>query len=129
MEELKEIVERNRDILEFFERFDKGERVEVPKGMAYTRNVKMPVEKKLRFFIDYLGFEVLDEGKLEMIVQLSQYSENPTLKIVADILNLHPLVDGNKRLSTLLLLSSTNEKMRKEDVIKTILFTVSHKPL
>jgi len=129
VEELKEIVERNRDILEFFERFDKGERVEVPKGMAYTRNVKMPVEKKLRFFIDYLGFEVLDEGKLEMIVQLSQYSENPTLKIVADILNLHPLVDGNKRLSTLLLLSSTNEKMRKEDVIKTILFPISHKPL
>ena len=121
MEELKEVVERNRDILEFFESFDKGERVEVPKGMAYTRDVKMPVEKKLRFFIDYLGFEVLDEGKLEMIVQLSQYSENPTLKIVADILNLHPLVDGNKRLSTLLLLSSTNEKMRKEDVIKTIL--------
>ena len=129
MEELKEIVERNRDILEFFERFDKGERVEVPKGLAYTRNVKMPVEKKLRFFIDYLGFEVLDEGKLEMIVQLSQYSENPTLKIVADILNLHPLVDGNKRLSALLLLSSTNEKMRKEDVIKTILFPISHKPL
>jgi len=129
VEELKEVVERNRDILEFFESFDKGERVEVPKGMAYTRDVKMPVEKKLRFFIDYLGFEVLDEGKLEMIVQLSQYSENPTLKIVADILNLHPLVDGNKRLSTLLLLSSTNEKMRKEDVIKTILFPISHKLL